>query len=79
MRSVSGMRRALRSAAFVGVAGGTVFQVSSCSVDQSGAINAFADPAGLSSLSNQLFEASPVGQLLDKFHGSVDIHLGADE
>jgi len=67
-------RRALVAA----ISAGTVFQVSSCNIDDTGVISAFADPAAFVDLRNQLFEASFLGRLFD-VEGSVDIHIGNDE
>lgn len=61
------------------VAAGSAFQISSCSIDNQGALSAFANPQALSDLRNQLFEASPLGQLLDGVSGSINVSVGEDE
>ena len=65
-----------RRAAVAAMAAGTVFQVSSCNIDEGGVISAFADPGALSDLRNQLIAASPLGQLFSNVAGSLEVSIG---
>lgn len=60
------------------VAAGAVFQISSCSVDGNGVINAFADPGALADFTAQVYEQSFLARVFD-LDGSIDIHVGADD
>jgi len=68
-----------RHAVVAAISAGSVFQVSSCNIDDGGVISAFANPAAFADLGNQLFEASPLGRLLGNIQGSVDIQIGNDQ
>jgi hypothetical protein len=61
------------------LATGSVFQMSSCSIGDDGALSAFANPRALSELGNDLFEASPLGRLLGGIDGSLEIRVGDGE
>ena len=58
---------------------GMVFQVSSCTLGEGGVIDAFADTGALSEIGRGLWEASPIGRLLDGFDGSFEVSVGGDE
>ena len=51
------------------MAAGTIFQISSCTLDENGVFNAFADTLALSDLRNQLFENSPFSDIVENFDG----------
>ncbi len=55
---------------------GSIFQISSCTVDNAGALSALANPQALS----DLFATTRLGQLINGLgDSSVDIHIGEDE
>ncbi len=68
-----------RHAVVAAMSAGTMFQVSSCNIDEGGVISAFADTAAFTDLHNQMFEASPLGQLLGDIEGSLEVSIGGDE
>lgn len=68
-----------RRAVFAAIAAGSVFQMSSCSINDDGTINAFANPRALVDLQNELFEASPFGRLLPEVDGTLQINVGDGE
>ncbi len=63
-------------AVIAAVAAGSAFQISSCSIDENGQINAFADTLAISDLRNQLFDASPIGRWLEGLNDSVENQTG---
>ena len=68
-----------RRAVVATITAGAMFQVSSCNIDEGGVISAFADTGALTDLRNQLYEASPLGQLLGDFEGSLEVSIGGNE
>ena len=68
-----------RRAVVAAISAGTVFQVSSCNIDEGGVISAVADTGALSDLRNQLFEASLLGRLFGHVEGSLDVSTGETE
>ena len=57
-------------AVVVAMSAGTMFQVSSCTVDDGGILSAFADTGALSDLRNQWLDDSLLGHLHD--HGESE-------
>lgn len=77
MRGIS--RRFARWATIGAVAVGTTFQAASCSIDELGVFNAFADSMALSNLRNQLFENSPFADVFEDFNGFGGHHRNGGE
>jgi hypothetical protein len=70
MRRFAG--RFARWGAVSAMAVGTTFQIGSCTIDENGVMNLFADTLGLVDLKTQLFEASPFADLFEDFGGFAD-------
>ena len=62
-------------AVVVAMSAGTMFQVSSCTIDEGGVISALADTGALTDLRNQWLDASLLGHLHDD-GGSDDASTG---
>ena len=79
MRQVKRNWKPGHRAVVAAITAGAMFQLSSCNIDEGGVISAFADTAAFTDLHNQMFEASPLGQLLGDIEGSLEVSIGGDE